>query len=271
MNKSTLSDNSQRQSFIHPKTSQEFFRQLDLQLLIHELKGPLSVIESNNRMLLELQHRYGRLNESQERAIKRSLHCAAKLENIIQSLLEVGNSANICRFDVVDLTKEILVDLLETEVSRPIEKPDGAEQAVYQRCQYLSANGIFLDMSPEVEGLFLRQDKAKLVHILNNLVRNALQHKKSRVIVHLAINKPYLEIRVHDDGHGIPPVDQPKLFTCYTQMKAGQKPVRAKGHGLGLACSRILARRLGGDITVDAQCRSGCCFVLQLPLDVEQL
>jgi two-component system OmpR family sensor kinase len=269
-----MADNNQSHPSSRQNESQDFFRQLDIQLLIHELKGPLSVIENNNRMLLELSHRYGRLNEFQERALRRSLRCTAKLSNIIQSILEVGSSQagnlNLSRFYIVHFATEIIVGLLETEISKTIGELQGGECDIDHRYEYLSANGIFLDISPEVKGLVLHQDEAKFGHILTNLVRNALQHKKSRVIVHMALKKQNLEICINDDGNGIDPEDQHKLFKCYTQIKKPcHRQVRAKGNGLGLAISRILARRLGGDITIDTLYRSGSSFVLQLPLECE--
>jgi two-component system, OmpR family, sensor kinase len=271
MNNPIMTDDNPHHPSYRQEGAQDFFRQLDIQLLIHELKGPLSVIESNNRMLIEWPDRYGRLNEFQARALKRSMRCTAKLKNIIQGILEVGSSQTGCfrlgRFDVVHSTTEILVDVLETELCKPIGEPYGPEYDIgQQQYEYLSANGIFLEISPEVKGLVLNQDEAKFRHILANLVRNALQHKKSTVIVQMTLKKPNLEICVNDDGHGIAPEDQPKLFQCYTQIKTAHREVRVKGHGLGLACSRILARRIGGDITIDTLCRSGSRFILQLPL-----
>lgn len=269
-----MPDNSQiRPSYTQDK-SQHFFCQLDIQLLIHELKGPLSVIINNNRMLLELQHRYGRLSESQENALKRSLRCTDKINNIIQSILEVGSSEigqfNLSRFEIIQSATKILVDLISSETFEPIGEPYDGDHTIAQRLEYLSANGIYLDISTSVEGLVLHQDEAKLGHILTNLVRNALQHKKSCVIVHMALKKQNLEICVNDDGRGIAPEDQSGLFQCYSQLKTCRRQARTKGHGLGLAGSRILARRLGGDITIDTQCRSGTCFVLQLPIECKE-
>ena len=230
-------------SHIHPSCDTDeppnFFGQLDIQLLIHELKGPLSVIVNNNRMLLELQHRYGRLNESQETALKRALRSTAKLNDIIQSMLDVGSSESgqftLSRFDIVHSTTKILVDLVESETCEPIGDPCGGDPDIAQRLEYLSANGILMNISPAVQGLILYQDEAKLGRILSNLVRNALQHKKSRVIVHLAFKKPYLELCVDDDGQGIAFEDQSGLFQCYTRIQTGPSQSRTKGHGLGLA------------------------------------
>ena len=218
-----MSDNNQVRPSYPQDESQHVFCQLDIQLLIHELKGPLSVIVNNNRMLLELQHRYGRLSESQEKALKRALRSTNKIDNIIQSILEVGSSEigrfNLRRFDIIPSATKILTDLIASETFEPIGQPDDGDHTIAERLEYLSANGIYLDISAAVEGLVLHQDEAKLGHILTNLVRNALQHKTSCVIVRMAHKRQVLEIRVKDDGRGIAPEDLPGLFQCYAPTK----------------------------------------------------
>jgi len=247
-----------------------FFRELDIQLLIHELKGPLSVIENNDRMLLEHQRKFGSLNEAQQRAIGRSIRCSAKLREIIHTVLEVGRSeiGRLCpiRFDVVETIKTIIADVLETEFFEHIDELPADTDEVARQAEYIKNNGVVLNISPEVKGMRLHQDQVKFAHIMNNLVRNALQHRKSRVDIHVAINGSHLRIRVNDDGDGIAPEDQIDLFQCYTQTKSCSRKARAMGHGLGLAGSRILARRIGGDITIDTQFKMGSSFLLQLPI-----
>jgi signal transduction histidine kinase len=161
----------------------------------------------------------------------------------------------------------ILADLITLEAFEPIGQSDAVDHSMAERLEYLLANGISFDFSASVEGLVLYQDERKLGHILTNLVRNALRYKKSCVNVHMAQKKRILEICVNDDGQGIAPEDRAGLFQCYAQLNPCHRQDRTKGHGLGLAGSRILARRLGGDITINTQCRSGTCFVLQLPIE----
>ena len=232
-----MADDSQIHPYCHLDASNSFFSQLDIQLLIHELKGPLSVIINNNRMLVESQHRYGSLNAFQECALKRALRSTAKLNDIVQSMLEVGSSETgqfkLSRFDIVHSATKILVDLVESETCQPIGTLHDDAHDIAQRLEYLEVNGIVMDTSPTVQGLVLHQDEAKLGRILANLVRNALQHKKARVVVQMALRRPNLEICVIDDGQGIALEDLPGLFECYTQNKACRNHTRARGHGLG--------------------------------------
>ena len=72
-------------------------------------------------------------------------------------------------------------------------------------------------------------------------------------------------VEVSDDGPGVDAGDRETIFMRYTQLNACVLLSRT-GHGLGLAGARILARRLGGDITVNSAGGAGTVFSLTLPL-----
>lgn len=249
--------------------SDDFFRNINIQFLIHELKGPLDVIQTNIRMLLEFEKDAGPLTNFQKKALKRSIRSSAKLRDIIHSLLEVGSSQagriNLQQFDVVRCTAEVLVNSLETVICGESDAPDADSDLTH----FLADNGINLVVSPEVLGTCIRQDKTKFMYIVGNLVRNSLQHKASQVTVQLTLEETNLHISVSDDGAGIAPEDRKALFKGYTQKRGGHGKGRRKGHGLGLASSRIMARYLGGDISIDTQYSEGAQFVVRLPLAMD--
>lgn len=252
-----------------PYRPKDFFRTINIQFLIHELKGPLDVIETNIRMLLEFQNRCGPFSASQQEALRRSMRSAAKLRNIIHSLLEVGSSQsghiNLQRFNIVQCTTDVIANALETVNCKNLESPKTKADPK----DYFEANGIYLTVSPEVQGVRFRQDKTKISCILGNLIRNRLFYKKSRVMVQLMLKEEEIQINISDDGPGIKPDDLKILFECYAKNQL-HSHIQRKGHGLGLSSSRIIARYLGGDITVDASCREGALFVLRLPLELDE-
>jgi signal transduction histidine kinase len=260
-----LTDNQCNLKQTNKDQSEDFFRNINIQFLIHELKGPVNVIETNIRMLLELQKDFGHLTAAQQQILKRSMRSTFKLRDIIHSILEVGSSQSgridLQQFDVVQCATEVLVHALETVDCVAAADPEAETDPV----GYLAANGIALDVSPEVQGVCLRQDKTKFMYILGNLARNGLHYKNAQMAVQMALMADSLQIIVSDDGPGIKPKDHKNLFKCYNQKRSKRAVVR-KGHGLGLASSRILARYLGGDITIDSQCSEGARFVLLLPL-----
>lgn len=246
----------------------DFFRSVNIQFLIHELKGPLDVIQTNIRMLLEMKESAGRLTELQEKALKRSIRSAAKMRNIIHSLLEVGRSQtgriDVREFELGECTAEVLVNALETVMCGEVDAPDaGADPA-----EFLSRHNIHLTLPPEVRHTKLRQDETKFKYILGNLVRNGLSHRHSRLDVELRLDGTDLLVTVSDDGPGLAPRNHGAPFKRQTQNRDHSKK-HHKGHGLGLASSRIMARYLGGDVIVAAQSGTGACFLLRLPLQVD--
>jgi PAS domain S-box-containing protein len=66
---------------------------------------------------------------------------------------------------------------------------------------------------------------------------------------------------VRDNGPGISPEDQARLFTLFTRLDQ----VRAKGHGLGLSIVRRIVEELGGQVGVESEIGQGSVFSFSLP------
>lgn len=67
---------------------------------------------------------------------------------------------------------------------------------------------------------------------------------------------------VRDNGPGLTPVEQKRLFTPFTRL--GE--IRAEGHGLGLSIVRRIVERLGGKVDVESAVGQGSTFSFTLPL-----
>lgn len=252
----------------HASGGDGFFRGINVEFLIHELKDPISVIEAAVRILLEKPDRYGSLTDRQEKTLKRALRNSKKARNLLADLLEVGRSDagyfQCCRFDPVSAVDEVLMEILEVfdaglwESLREI----GPES---DRAAVLEKNGIHLTYSDGIRCAELCQDLAKFRQIVGNLVKNALQHRRHRLEVCVDCRDDRLTIHVVDDGPGVETENRELIFKRYTRLKACMVLSRT-GHGLGLAGSRILARHLGGDITVKNRRGTGAVFCLTLPM-----
>jgi signal transduction histidine kinase len=94
-------------------------------------------------------------------------------------------------------------------------------------------------------------DPARVQQIIVNLVDNALKYAKSRVDVEVRGR----EVRVTDDGPGVPPEHRERIFEKFSKVETGPKP---PGAGLGLSIARKLAQLHGGTLTCD-----GNTFVLR--------
>ena len=67
---------------------------------------------------------------------------------------------------------------------------------------------------------------------------------------------------VRDNGHGLTPEEQARLFTPFTRLDQ----VSAKGHGLGLSIVRRIVEKMGGQVGVESQVGQGSTFVFTLPM-----
>jgi signal transduction histidine kinase len=130
------------------------------------------------------------------------------------------------------------------------------------------ARDIALSMMKECRGvdLRIRTDAEKLAQILVNLLSNAVKFTRPGGCVDLECEErdERIHIRVRDDGVGIAPADQERVFEPFVQLDSGLTR-NEQGTGLGLAISRDFARGMDGDLTVESTPGRGSTFTLILP------
>jgi two-component system, OmpR family, sensor kinase len=245
-----------------------FFRELQVEFLVHELKDPLSVIETGVRTLLERQDKYGALSRRQERTLQRTLRGARKARGMLNSLLEVGRSEAGCfscgRFPLSRTVATVLVDTIEIMDHSILEGVRDGEDTL----KSLARCGITLEIDPKIEDEVMFQDEIKFTQIVGNLIKNALHYRQKHVHIVVRIEGQHVSIDVTDDGPGIRPEHHEFIFHRYAQVHDSSDVTRG-GHGLGLAGSRILARHLGGDLLVSSDKGKGATFRLVLPRSLD--
>ena len=132
------------------------------------------------------------------------------------------------------------------------------------RIAMLSKSGIRIDIAPSAEGVAICQDQTKFAQIAGNIIKNGFYYRRRQLLIHLSFQRDQLSIAVRDDGPGIAPEHHEAIFDRYRQVMASAEVARS-GHGLGLAVARILARSMGGDITIDSELGQGALFKFVLP------
>ncbi|MEN0063387.1 MAG: ATP-binding protein [Myxococcota bacterium] len=101
--------------------------------------------------------------------------------------------------------------------------------------------------------------------IVVSLLSNANKFMESgRIEVRVGSNESGSWLEVDDDGPGIAPEDQARIFEQFTQVD-NSSTRRADGAGLGLAIARWLAERMTGALSVRSSPGQGSSFRLQLP------
>lgn len=245
-----------------------FFRDVDIEFLIHELKSPLSIIETGMRTLLKRENKFGKLSDKQKKTIKRSLRNTVKAREMIYTLLEIGRS----EADSFELNEFIPGEIIFSSVFDSLETVSGEifnEILLLKNrkdvLDLLEQNGVFLKISLPAGEQKIYQDQIKLRQITGNLIKNALYYKKKAIEIKVDIKDQFLIIEVADDGPGIAPENHKAIFERYRQIKTDVLANRS-GHGLGLAGSYIMAKRLKGDIEIISQEKKGALFRLTLPV-----
>lgn len=104
-------------------------------------------------------------------------------------------------------------------------------------------------------------DQRHLEQALVNLVANAHRHTAAgaRIIIWGRETADGVLLRIEDDGPGIPPDAQQRIFDRFSQ--AGD----SAGSGLGLAIVQAIVERHGGRVWVESAPGSGACFFVSLP------
>jgi len=106
-------------------------------------------------------------------------------------------------------------------------------------------------------------DRMAVTRIIDELVDNALRHTDGDVRIKVSGIDQWAGIEVADEGPGIAPWDQDRVFRQFGRL--GDHLHRTAGAGLGLAIARALARDLDGDLMLDSDLGRGARFRLQLP------
>jgi signal transduction histidine kinase len=108
-------------------------------------------------------------------------------------------------------------------------------------------------------------DERKLMHIMRNLVGNAVKFTQhGEVLVSAAAVEDALELSVTDTGVGIAAPDLARIFDEFVQIE-GEHQRKVQGTGLGLPLARKLAILLGGTLEATSSFGVGSRFVVRLP------
>jgi NtrC-family two-component system sensor histidine kinase KinB len=109
----------------------------------------------------------------------------------------------------------------------------------------------------------IRADVTKVTWVLTNLVSNALRYVSRGGHIQLLARTmgTHVQLAVHDDGPGIPPEYQTRIFQKFVQVR-GQE---GGGAGLGLAICKEIVRAHGGTIWVESSPGKGSTFTFTMP------
>ncbi len=109
-------------------------------------------------------------------------------------------------------------------------------------------------------------DDGYLDQVMWNLLGNAAKYGRKEVIARVEVSDGQVAVKVLDDGPGIPPEEQDRVFELYARVKATS---RKPGTGIGLFVVRRLVLAMGGSVTVANRPEGGAAFTVTLPIHSE--
>ncbi|HTY02563.1 MAG TPA: HAMP domain-containing sensor histidine kinase, partial [Rhodocyclaceae bacterium] len=223
----------------------------------HELNNPISNIWSTSQLLLEDPAFPGTYREKLRQIDEQSI----RSRNIVRSLLDFTRERGFARETV------LLGDLVQ-QTLRFLKGSIPPEVAVHVEI---------------AEGLQVRADRQRLQQALLNLIRNAVDAVGSTGHIDIAAklheredaqpedpalsgfqDRPFVEIRVADDGPGIEPSVLPRIFDpFFTTKNVGD------GMGLGLFIVYGIVEEHDGAISARSRPGEGTTIVVRLPVEEE--
>lgn len=235
-------------------------------LLVHDLRGPLSVVATTASSLLSRTGQYGPLTEPQEHCLKRIVRNTKRAQVLLDEILDVARSEEHLfrseHFLFDGVVKDSLADAMEpmdATTTDKLRKTDGREGM--QRV--LNEAGITVDISGKYGTAPFFHDRRKICLILENLVSNALKYRSEHVNVCIS-GESEVCILVSDDGSGIPEQEQGALYGRFVQLSNAGVP-KVSGLGLGLYCVKVLVETMGGDIGLTSKAGCGTTFTVHIP------
>jgi signal transduction histidine kinase len=129
---------------------------------------------------------------------------------------------------------------------------------------------IVVDWDPAAE--FVEGDERRIEQIYTNLLENALRYGPAdHVLIQVtAVSlRNFAEIRISDNGPGIPLADQPHIFERFYRVYKDRSR-QAGGTGLGLSIVKHIVQDHGGSVALESTPGAGCTFIVNLPISRQE-
>jgi PAS domain S-box-containing protein len=214
-------------------------------MISHELKTPITVIMGALATATDKRVTPEQARELLNDAIQQT----ETLANLVENLLELSREQSK---RLIMLTKPTDIH----EIARYVTQKLGDKSSIHR---------IILNFANELPLVLVDQLRAE--RIIYNLVDNAIKYspKGGEVRISARQDGDYLVISISDQGPGISPDEQIKLFQSFERL--GMKVNRSiQGTGLGLRVCRILVEAHNGKIWVESEKGKGATFCFTLPI-----
>jgi sigma-B regulation protein RsbU (phosphoserine phosphatase) len=228
-----------------------------LATLSHDLRSPLNAIDSYAE-LIEMEI-LGSVSDRQREALGRIRMSGRHLLAVLENVLEMTRlSAGVVRIHASSVSAGTVI-----------------EEAVLMVHPSATLRNQSL-VTPDVAEMTLEADPDRLRQVLVNLLGNAIKYTQPGGDIRVSAaardsgGLRWGAIVIADSGPGIPADKLAAIFQPYYRVP-GAEADGPEGAGLGLAISRELIRKMGGDIEVESELGHGSVFTVRLPITAEPM
>jgi signal transduction histidine kinase len=209
----------------------------------HQLRTPLTSVKGYISMVLEGDA--GKLTSQQKEMLGQAFFSSQRMVYLIADLLNVSRLK----------TGKFIIE------PSTVNLPDMVEQELSQLEETAAARGLKLIYDKPTDFPAMLLDETKTRQVIMNFADNAIYYTPSGGTIHVRlINNPgTIELRVEDDGIGVPKSEQPHLFTKFYRAGNARK-ARPDGTGLGLFMAKKVIVAQGGSLIFESQEGKGSTF-----------
>lgn len=219
-------------------------RQAFVSMVSHELRTPLTAV-SGFISLLEM----GAFGEVSAEATEQ----AARAEANVSRLMKLIS-------DLLDLEKMDSGTLNVSKAKCQLQEIlDSADHASRSFAEGRGINLVIEHVKSNDDSLYADADR--IVQVLVNLISNAVKFSKpaGTVRVTSTLNDDFVELKVIDEGRGVPAKYKELIFERFQQVEVADSKQKG-GTGLGLAICKTIVEMHGGNIAVDSEEGQGSTF-----------
>ncbi len=215
-------------------------------MVSHEIRTPLNVILASTQILERYSDKWS--SEKKNEFFSRIKESVKKMTELLNDVLLIGR----VEFGKKDLNL-MPVDLIQfcSELVNEMQMGVGGKHRIAFDSKSQNANACV--------------DKKLLRQILTNLLSNAIKYSPQGSCVHFELSCQDAEaiFEIRDEGIGIPPEDQDKIFESFHRATNAKN---ITGTGLGLAVVKQSVDMHGGKIAVSSEIGVGTTFTVRLPM-----
>jgi signal transduction histidine kinase len=215
----------------------------------HQLRTPLTSVKGYISMVLEGDA--GKISDAQRHLLSEAFTSSERMVHLINDFL------NVSRLQ----TGKFMVDRRKIDLAKVVgQEVDSLKTTAHAR-------ELKLTYRKPSHFPILYIDEGKIRQVIMNFIDNAIYYSSefSTITVELAVEDGNAVLRVHNEGIGVPQLEQAHLFTKFFRATNARKQ-RPDGTGVGLFLAKKVITSHDGSMVFNSEPNQGTTFGFRLPI-----